>query len=93
MGVSLPRDAAWLRDGKIARLLAMLDRDGEEARVVGGAAHNMLLRLPLAEIDVSTTAMLEEVAPRPNSRWAGGRPASSTSQPTSRYFVPHIVCR
>jgi len=46
MGVSQPRDAAWLRDGKVARLLAMLDRDGEEAR-----------------------------------------------QPTSRYFVPHIVCR
>ena len=39
------------------------DRDGEEARVGGGAGCNTLLRLPVAEIDVATTALLEEVMP------------------------------
>ena len=37
-------DAAWLKDGALPRLLAVLDRDGEEARVVGGAVRNALMR-------------------------------------------------
>jgi poly(A) polymerase len=57
-------DAAWLRDGEVARLLALLDRDGEEARVVGGAVRNELLCLPVGEIDVATTALPEEVMRR-----------------------------
>jgi poly(A) polymerase len=57
-------DAAWLKDGEVARLLAALDCDGEEARVVGGAVRNTLLRLPVAEIDVATTALPEEVVRR-----------------------------
>lgn len=32
--------AAWLREGVLAALLDALDRDGEEARVVGGAVRN-----------------------------------------------------
>ena len=57
-------DAAWLKDGEVARLLAVLDRDGEEARVVGGAVRNALLRLPVGEIDVATTAVPDEVVRR-----------------------------
>ena len=57
-------DAAWLKDGAVAPLLSALDRDGEEARVVGGAVRNTLLGLPVAEIDVATTAVPEEVARR-----------------------------
>jgi len=57
-------DAAWLKDGEVAQLLAVLNRDGEEARVVGGAVRNALLRLPVAEIDVATTAVPDEVARR-----------------------------
>jgi poly(A) polymerase len=57
-------DAAWLKQGEIARLLALLDRDGEEARVVGGAVRNALLRLPVGEIDVATTALPAEVMRR-----------------------------
>jgi poly(A) polymerase len=56
--------AAWLKDGPVARLLPLLDRDGEEARVVGGAVRNALLGLPVAEIDVATTALPEEVMRR-----------------------------
>jgi poly(A) polymerase len=57
-------DAAWLKTGEIARLLALLDRDGEEARVVGGAVRNALLHLPVAEIDLATTALPEDVVRR-----------------------------
>jgi len=65
------RDAAWLKAGEVARLLALLDRDGEEARVVGGAVRNALLQLPVAEIDVATTALPEEVMRRVAA--AGGK--------------------
>ncbi len=57
-------DAAWLKEGPVARLLALLDRDGEEARAVGGAVRNTLLGLPVAEIDVATTAEPAEVVRR-----------------------------
>ncbi|MGH7247031.1 MAG: CCA tRNA nucleotidyltransferase, partial [Pseudomonadota bacterium] len=57
-------EAAWLREGEVTRLLTLLNRDGEEARVVGGAVRNALLRLPIAEIDVATTAVPEEVVRR-----------------------------
>jgi poly(A) polymerase len=56
--------AAWLREGALARLLAVLDRDGEEARVVGGAVRNALLGEAIGEIDVATTALPEEVIRR-----------------------------
>ena len=57
-------DAAWLRQGDVARLLAVLDRDGEEARVVGGAVRNALLHLGINEIDLATTAVPDEVIRR-----------------------------
>lgn len=57
-------DAAWLRHGEVTPLLVVLDRDGEEARVVGGAVRNQLLRLPVKEIDVATTALPREVVRR-----------------------------
>ena len=66
MSASAPplADAAWLRQGAVARLLAVLDRDGEEARVVGGAVRNALMHLPVGEIDVATTAVPQEVMRR-----------------------------
>jgi poly(A) polymerase len=57
-------DAAWLKDGEVARLFAVLNRNGEEARVVGGAVRNELLHLPVGEVDVATTAVPEEVVRR-----------------------------
>ena len=57
-------DAAWLKEGPLPKLLAVLDRDGEEARGVGGAVRNELLGLAVHEIDVATTALPEEVAKR-----------------------------
>jgi poly(A) polymerase len=56
--------AAWLSTGGLPRLLSVLDCDGEEARVVGGAVRNALLEMPIAEIDVATTAVPDEVVKR-----------------------------
>jgi poly(A) polymerase len=65
------RGAAWFKDGEVARLLALLDRDGEEARVVGGAVRNALMGIPVAEIDVATTAVPLEIMRRVEA--AGGK--------------------
>jgi poly(A) polymerase len=65
-------DATWLTRGPLGKLLAALDRDGEEARVVGGAVRNVLLHRPPGEIDVATTALPEEVTRRAAA--AGFRP-------------------
>jgi poly(A) polymerase len=64
-------DTAWLSQGALGRLIALLDGDGEEARVVGGAVRNALMRLPVGEIDVATTAKPEEVGRRVEA--AGGK--------------------
>ena len=58
------QDALWLRRGKVQDLLVTLGRDGEEARVVGGAVRNELLHLPVSEVDIATTAVPEEVVRR-----------------------------
>jgi poly(A) polymerase len=57
-------DAGWLRQRPLAQLLAVLARDGEEARVVGGAVRNTLLGEPHGDIDIATTAVPEEVVRR-----------------------------
>ena len=57
-------DPRWLAEPALARALALLNREGEEARVVGGAARNALMGLPLSDIDIATTATPEEVTRR-----------------------------
>jgi poly(A) polymerase len=57
-------DLSWLADPPLAALLAALNRDGEEARVVGGAVRNAWLRLPHGDIDIATTALPQEVMRR-----------------------------
>jgi poly(A) polymerase len=42
----------------------LLNSQGEEARVVGGAVRNALLRLPVDELDIATTAVPDEVVRR-----------------------------
>ncbi|WP_137045718.1 CCA tRNA nucleotidyltransferase [Pseudolabrys sp. FHR47] len=64
--------SAWPFAGQLARLLDVLDRDGEEARVVGGAVRNALIGMPVHEVDVATTAVPEEVVRR--AKAAGFRP-------------------
>jgi poly(A) polymerase len=57
-------DAPWLRSGGAARVLALLNGHGEEARVVGGAVRNALLNLPIGDVDIATTASPDEVIRR-----------------------------
>jgi poly(A) polymerase len=57
-------DAPWLKSGPTSRVLALLNGGGEEARVVGGAVRNALLGLAVADIDIATTALPEEVIRR-----------------------------
>ncbi len=57
-------DSDWLRAPALARALAILNTSGEEARVVGGAARNALMGLPLNDIDIATTAPPDEVVRR-----------------------------
>lgn len=56
--------AAWLKGGPAARVLQLLNGDGEEARVVGGSVRNALLNIPIGDIDIATTALPDEVARR-----------------------------
>src|SRR5581483_11572604 len=48
-------------------LLGVLNSDGEEARIVGGAVRNALLGEPVHEIDVATTALPQLVVQRVES--------------------------
>lgn len=57
-------DAPWLTSGPASRVLALLNADGEEARVIGGAVRNALLNMSLGDIDIATTALPEEVVRR-----------------------------
>ena len=57
-------DAPWLKSGPTARVLGLLNGDGEEARVVGGAVRNALLKIPTGDIDIATTALPAEVIRR-----------------------------
>ncbi len=57
-------EAEWLTAGSLPHILEILDRDGEEARVVGGAVRNTLIGQPVHEIDIATTALPEEILRR-----------------------------
>jgi poly(A) polymerase len=63
-GARVLSDAPWLRSGPTARVLELLNGGGEEARVVGGAVRNALLKIPVADIDIATTALPAEVIRR-----------------------------
>jgi tRNA nucleotidyltransferase/poly(A) polymerase len=57
-------DAPWLASGPAARVLKVLNGDGEEARVVGGAVRNALMKIPVGDIDIATSAPPTEVIRR-----------------------------
>ncbi|RYE62184.1 MAG: CCA tRNA nucleotidyltransferase, partial [Oxalobacteraceae bacterium] len=55
---------AWFNDAALQRLLALLNADGGEARVAGGAVRNALMGLAVADIDVATTLLPQDVVER-----------------------------
>lgn len=63
-GIERERLASLLARADVAVLLSTLNRDGEEARIVGGAVRNALLGQPVADIDVATTCLPGETMRR-----------------------------
>ncbi len=57
-------DADWLNTPAIRNVFAAIERDGDTARVVGGAVRNTLLGEPVADIDIATTALPDAVIAR-----------------------------
>src|SRR6266481_1464982 len=68
MNSSRVLNAPWLSSGPTSRVLQLLNDNGEEARVVGGAVRNALLNIPSGDIDIATTALPAEVVRR---AWVG----------------------
>jgi poly(A) polymerase len=58
------RDAPWLSSPAARRVLELLNGDGEEARVIGGAVRNALIGIAAGDLDVATTAEPDEVMRR-----------------------------
>ena len=55
---------AWFSDPALVRVLALLNGDGGEGRVAGGAVRNSLMGLPVADVDIATTLRPEVVVER-----------------------------
>ena len=57
-------DRPWFAARAVRQVFGLLDRDGEEARVVGGAVRNAFLEQPVHEVDFATTATPDVVMRR-----------------------------
>ncbi|MEL7047543.1 MAG: CCA tRNA nucleotidyltransferase, partial [Pseudomonadota bacterium] len=49
--------ASWLTDPHVVKIIDVLEGSGYPARFVGGAVRNGLLGLPVADLDLATTAL------------------------------------
>ncbi|MGR6468785.1 CCA tRNA nucleotidyltransferase [Rhizobium sp. PAMB 3182] len=57
-------DEAWFKEPALQAVLALLNADGGEARVAGGAVRNALMGIPVGDIDIATTLLPQEVMRR-----------------------------
>ena len=57
-------EESWFQDPALARIFSLLNQDGEEVRVVGGAVRNALMDLPVTDTDLATTWAPAEVMAR-----------------------------
>src|SRR5947209_13728073 len=64
--------AALFESRRLLDLLEVLNGDGEETRIVGGAVRNALLGLPIGDVGLATTALPETVIARAQA--AGFKP-------------------
>ncbi|MCD1263324.1 CCA tRNA nucleotidyltransferase [Shinella sumterensis] len=55
---------AWFSDPALVRVLSLLNSDGGEARVAGGAVRNSLMGVAVADIDIATTLPPQDVVER-----------------------------
>jgi poly(A) polymerase len=54
----------WFSKPALQRILALLNADGGEARIVGGAVRNALMGIPIGDIDMATTLLPQDVVER-----------------------------
>ncbi|MGG7518590.1 CCA tRNA nucleotidyltransferase [Allorhizobium undicola] len=57
-------DQPWFADVALQKVLALLNSDGGEGRVVGGAVRNSLLGEPVSDVDIATTLTPDVVTAR-----------------------------
>ena len=57
-------DEDWFRNPALQRILSVLNADGGEGRIVGGAVRNALMGIPVGDIDIATTLRPEAVIER-----------------------------
>jgi poly(A) polymerase len=57
-------DEAWFNEPALQAVLALLNADGGEGRIAGGAVRNALMGIPVGDIDLATTLLPEEVMRR-----------------------------
>jgi poly(A) polymerase len=67
-------DLSPLRRHAVARALALLNAEGEEARIVGGAVRDLLLGQPPGDFDLATTATPDVVISRAAAAGVGHAP-------------------
>lgn len=58
------RKAPWLGAAGLQAVFSAVERDGDRARVVGGAVRNTLLGHPVPDVDIATTASPQDVMRR-----------------------------
>jgi tRNA nucleotidyltransferase/poly(A) polymerase len=56
--------ADWLRENHLQRLLEVLGKEGQQARIAGGAVRDALLGRTVADIDIATTTLPAETVRR-----------------------------
>ncbi len=78
--------AEWLERHATRTVLALLNRDGHEARAVGGTVRNALMGVPVTDVDVATTATPEEVMRRAEE--AGVKAVDTGSEHGTVTLVP-----
>lgn len=54
----------WFSDPGLQRVLGLLNTNGGEARVVGGAVRNSLMGIPVSDMDIATSLLPEDVQRR-----------------------------
>lgn len=56
--------ADWFRAPELTRVLDLLNRDGAETRIAGGAVRNSLMNMPVHDVDLATTLLPQDVISR-----------------------------
>ena len=57
-------EQAWFHDPALQQVLGLLNADGGEARIAGGAVRNALMGLAISDADIATTLLPEAVMAR-----------------------------